>query len=201
VEIAGGPEPLRPERNPVPVARPRLPSSAEILPFLQEIDRRCWYSNCGPLVTCLEERLGRFLGVPDASGVVTTANATAGLTVALLARQPMAGSFCIMPSWTFVATPHSARAAGMVPWFHDVDRRTWALNPEEVLETLRGISGPVGAVMVVSPFGSPLDVPAWQAFEERTGIPVVVDAAAGFDTTQAGRIPFVVSLHATKILG
>lgn len=208
IEIADGSKPttaewpssLRPERRPVPVARPRLPASAEILPFLQEIDVRCWYSNCGPLVTRLEERLGRFLGLKD-SAVVTTANATAGLTVALLARKPKAGSLCIMPSWTFVATPHSARAAGMVPWFHDVDRRTWALHPEEVLETVKRMSGPVGAVIVVSPFGAPLDIPAWQAFEDQTGIPVVVDAAAGFDTTQASKIPFVVSLHATKILG
>jgi dTDP-4-amino-4,6-dideoxygalactose transaminase len=42
---------------------------------------------------------------------------------------------------------------------------------------------------------------AWEAFDERTGIPVVVDAAAGFDTVQPSRIPSVVSLHATKILG
>ena len=106
-----------------------------------------------------------------------------------------------MPSWTFAATPHAARGAGLIPWFHDVDRRTWALNPEEVLETLKRIPHPVGAVMVVSPFGAPIAVKGWEAFEERTGIPVVVDAAAGFDTALASRIPFVVSLHATKILG
>jgi dTDP-4-amino-4,6-dideoxygalactose transaminase len=89
----------------------------------------------------------------------------------------------------------------MTPWFHDVDRRTWALNPEAVLETLNSISHPVGAVIVVSPFGAPIDIQDWEALEDRTGIPVVVDAAAGFDTAVASRIPFVVSLHATKILG
>ena len=39
----------------IPVLRPRLPSSAEILPFLQQIDERRWYSNYGPLVRKLEE--------------------------------------------------------------------------------------------------------------------------------------------------
>ncbi len=43
--------------------------------------------------------------------------------------------------------------------------------------------------MVVSPFGAPLDVRAWEAFEDRTGIPVVIDGAASFDTVQATRIP------------
>ena len=134
-------------------------------------------------------------------GVVTTANATVGITVALLARRVPAGSLCMVPSWTFAATPHAARAAGLTPWFHDVDRRTWALNPYQVMETLKGMSRPVGAMIVVSPFGAPIDIDAWQEFEDRTGIVVVVDRAAGFDTTRPGRIPQVVSLHATKILG
>src|SRR5262249_12257967 len=51
------------------------------------------------------------------------------------------------------------------------------------------------------PFGAPLEVDAWQNFEERTGIAVVIDAAAGFDSAAPSRIPLVVSLHATKILG
>jgi dTDP-4-amino-4,6-dideoxygalactose transaminase len=93
------------------------------------------------------------------------------------------------------------RAAGLTPWFHDVDRRTWALNPDEVVETLKQMPKPVGAIVVVSPFGAAIDMKAWQEFEDRTGILVVVDAAAGFDTVRPSGIPHVVSLHATKILG
>jgi dTDP-4-amino-4,6-dideoxygalactose transaminase len=121
--------------------------------------------------------------------------------VALLSRRVPAGSLCIVPSWTFVATPHAVRAAGLTPWFHDVDRRTWALNPDEVVESLKRMPRPVGAIVVVSPFGAPIDIDAWQEFEDRTGIRVVVDAAAGFDTVRPCHIPLVVSLHATKILG
>lgn len=184
----------------LPVLRPQLPPAASILPYLEAIDARRWYSNAGPLITQLEEELSRRLGFQD-RGVVTAANATAGITAALLARRVPAGSLCLAPSWTFVATPHAARAAGLTPWFHDVDRRTWALNPDEVMETLKRITRPVGAIVVVSPFGAPIDIDAWQEFEDRTGILVVVDAAAGFDTVRPSRIPQVVSLHATKILG
>jgi dTDP-4-amino-4,6-dideoxygalactose transaminase len=184
----------------LPVLKPQLPPAASILPYLEAIDRKRWYTNAGPLVTELEEQLSRRLGFSD-GGVVAAANATVGLTVALLARRVPAGSLCVVPSWTFVATPHAARAAGLTPWFHDVDRRTWALDPYEVMETLKRISRPVGAIIVVSPFGAPIDIDAWQEFEDRTGILVVVDAAAGFDTTRPSNIPAVVSLHATKILG
>jgi dTDP-4-amino-4,6-dideoxygalactose transaminase len=168
------------------------------LPYLEAIDARCWYSNYGSLVNRLEDQLARHFKL---DGVVTTANATLGLTAALLAQRAPAASLCLMPSWTFAATPHAARAAGMTPWFHDVERHTWALDPSEVLETLPRISGKIGAVIVVSPFGAPIDMQGWQAFEDRTGIPVVVDAAAGFDTVQTSHIPSIVSLHATKILG
>ena len=184
----------------MPVLRPRLPSSTDILPYLRAIDERRWYSNRGPLVKELEKQLAQYAGLPD-GGVISTANATVGITAALLARRVPRGALCLMPSWTFAATPHAARAAGLTPWFHDVERRTWALEPDAVEETVRRMPSPPAAVVVVSPFGAPIDVRAWQAFEERTGICVVIDAAAGFDTMQASRIPFVVSLHATKILG
>jgi len=187
-------------QSPIPVLRPCLPSAAELLPYLEEIDQRNWYSNSGPLVTRLEEQLSRHFGFSD-HGVVTTANATMGLTVALIARRVPAGSICLVPSWTFAATPHAAHAAGLTPWFVDVDRRTWALNPDHVAEALQRMARPVGALIVVSPFGAPIDVKAWEHFENQTGISVVVDAAAAFDTTRPSRLPFVVSLHATKILG
>jgi dTDP-4-amino-4,6-dideoxygalactose transaminase len=179
------------------VSRPRLPSRTDLLPYLPAIDKRCWYSNYGPFATQLEQQITRYLGMAE-PGVVTTANATVGLTATLLARKVAAGSLCVMPSWTFAATPHAARAAGVTPGFHDVDRRYWTLNPEGVLKTLKHISRPVGAVMVVSPFGAPIDIQAWECFEDRTGIPVVVDAAAGFDTARVSRIPLVVSCMRPK---
>jgi dTDP-4-amino-4,6-dideoxygalactose transaminase len=187
--------------GPLSVLRPRLPAAADLLPYLATIDERRWYANYGPLVAELEQRLGLHLGTES---VVTTVNGTLGLTAALLAREVPAGSLCLMPAWTFPATPHAARAAGLTPWFHDVDRHTWALDPEAVGETLLHPAKrhtPIRAVVVVSPFGAPLDPAAWEALEERTGVRVVMDAAAGFDTVRAGRIPTVVSLHATKILG
>ena len=182
------------------VLKPKLPSAAELLPYLDGIDQRRWYSNSGPLVTRLEEQLSRHIGF-SSQGVITTANATLGLTVALMARRLPSGSVCLLPSWTFAATAHAVRAAGLIPWFLDVDRRSWALNPDQVFEILKRLPRPASAVIVVAPFGAPIDVKAWERFEERSGVLVVVDAAAAFDSVCPSHLPFVVSLHATKILG
>lgn len=182
------------------VARPRMPKAAAILPYLTRIDANRMYSNFGPLVAELEARLAERLGV-DPACVVTTSNATAGLTLALRSAAQDRAGVCLIPSWTFVATAHAVSAAGFTPFLVDVDVESWALTPAIALDAIARIDGPVAAVMPVAPFGAPIDVAAWDRFTSLTGIPVVLDSAAGHDTVRAGETPAVVSLHATKILG
>lgn len=187
--------------NAIPVARPLLPQADALLPYLRQIDSARTYTNFGPQVRALEGRLVKHFGVPVGS-VVTVSNATAGLALALQAQGPRRGSLCLMPAWSFAASAHAAVMAGLKPHFIDVAPGTGTLMPERVLEVMAQFPpGRVGAVMPVAPFGHPVDVAAWDRFHEQTRLPVVIDAAAGFDALRPGRIPAVVSLHATKILG
>lgn len=91
--------------------------------------------------------------------------------------------------------------AGLVPHFVDVSPETWAMDAAAISNEIARAPASVGAVMPVAPFGRPIDVAPWDEFRGRTGLPVVIDAAAGFDAMQPGRTPVVVSLHATKIIG
>ena len=182
-----------------PVARPRLAPVEAALPYLRRIDQTRTYSNFGPLNSLLEERLAQRLGVGTGS-VITCANATMGLTLALTAaRRP--GRFCVTPAWTFAATAHAILAAGLTPYLADVDPKSGALTAEIAALACREAPGEVAAVVPVAPFGAPLDAGAWDAFQAGTGVPVVWDAAAGFDALAPGAAPAVVSLHATKVLG
>ncbi|MEO7167156.1 MAG: DegT/DnrJ/EryC1/StrS family aminotransferase [Chthoniobacterales bacterium] len=185
----------------LPVAKPRLPRAEKILPYLQQIDRAQWYSNGGPLVLEFEERLASHCGPADASHVATVANATLGLTLALLALDLPGGALCMVPSWTFAATGHAILRAGLVPWMVDVNPATWVLEAEAARDLLQDAPGPVAAVIPVSAFGAPLDLEPWRNFRAETGIAVIADAAAAFDTVRATEIPAVVSLHATKSCG
>lgn len=189
-----------------PVARPRLPAADSILPYLRAIDENQYYSNFGPMVGEVERRLAERFGV-DPACVTTVSNATSGLTAALQAESRTrrrnvndGPAFCLLPAWTFVATLHAVLAAGLEPYLLDVDEETWALTPECVENALNRVPGEPVAVVPVSPFGRPLDMPAWDALSERTGLAVVVDAAAAFDKGAAGVSPSVFSLHATKVL-
>lgn len=183
----------------VPVARPRLVPLEAALPYLRRIEQTRTYSNFGPLNTLLEQRLARRFGLAEGS-VVTCANATMGLTLALASvRRP--GTLCVTPAWTFAATAHAILAAGLTPYLADVDPATGALTPEQAADAVRTAPGEVAAVVAVAPFGAPLDAVAWEDFRVSTGVPVVWDAAAGFDALAPGEAPAVVSLHATKVLG
>lgn len=184
----------------IAVMRPKLPPAAAIVRYIETIDAARTYSNFGPLNTAFEGRLCARYGVADGA-VTTISNATDGLTLALQALGARPGSLCLMPAWTFIASAHAALAAGLQPYFLDVDDETWAITPEAVKARLPEMPGEVGAVMPVAPFGAPLDGPAWDRFTAETGVPVVIDAAAGYDVILPARTPTVVSLHATKVLG
>ena len=180
--------------------QPKLPIAQHLLPYLNRIDESRIYSNFGPLVIQLEERLAEHYGVSPGTAV-TVANATLGLALALLAQNPRAGALCVVPAWTFIASPQAAQIAGLTPYFVDVDPTTWALAPDEIDDIVEHAPGEVGAVMPVVPFGQPIDFVAWDSFRRRTGLPVVIDAAAGFDSLAPTSTPAVVSLHATKAMG
>ena len=170
------------------------------MPYLRQIDQTGWYSNGGPRILEFERRLALHCGSAEAR-VATVANATIGLTLALLASDLPEGTLCLVPSWTFAATGHAILLAGLVPWMVDVSGESWALEAAGAREILVDAPGPVSAVITVSPFGAPLKMGAWEKFRAETGIAVIADAAAAFDTVHAGEIPAVVSLHATKTCG
>jgi dTDP-4-amino-4,6-dideoxygalactose transaminase len=180
--------------------RPQLPTAQQILPYVCLIDQSRIYSNFGPLASRLEARLAAHFGAAD-TALTTVANATLGLTLALAAQGAKAGTLCVIPAWTFIASAQAAAVAGLVPFFVDVDPATWALDPQETLEVISRAPGEVGAVMPVMPFGRPIDFEGWDRFRSRTGLPVVIDAAAGFDSLRPTETPAVVSLHATKVIG
>ncbi|WP_282609720.1 DegT/DnrJ/EryC1/StrS aminotransferase family protein [Pelagibius sp. Alg239-R121] len=185
---------------PVPVMRPRLPAAEEIFPYLSEIDANHWYSNFGPLACRFEDRLSAHF-TDDTGCVAAVSNGTVGLILALKALAPLPGDLCMLPAFTFTASASAVLAAGLVPWFVDVDPLTWALEPGRAKDYLKSAPGRVAAIMPVSVFGRPVAVSAWDELSLETSIPVVIDGAASFDGAEVGQAPVILSLHGTKVFG
>lgn len=187
---------VEPADERIAVARPRLPTRAAIAPYLDRIDQARWYTNFGPLVRELELRLEARLA--GGAQVVTLANGTVALTLALRAAGARPGTLCLMPAWTFVATAHAVLDAGLVPYFVDVDPETWMLDPAAICAAIGSAPGEVGAVIPVAAFGQLPELGRWREVAAATGLPVIVDGAAAFDSLASAPVPVTVSLHATK---
>ena len=191
--------------EPVPILVPVLPTAEEILPFLRRIDAGNVYSNYGPLsrefTTGLANWVGRRAGQANIH-VTLTSSGTTAIELALRDRALPGRRYCLMPSFTFVASAHAVVNAGLEPFLLDVEEHSLVLTPRIAEAALRHLPEPPAAVLVVSAFGAPPDIAAWEAFEEKHGIPVVFDAAAAVTSLRAvGHQPLCVSLHATKVFG
>lgn len=182
------------------ISRPLLPSKESLLPYMRYIDDSRQYSNGGGLLKKLQQRLAQLFDIEDTQLAVLN-NGTAALQALLKVQDMPEGAYCALPAWTFKATACSVIAAGFKPFFIDVDIGSWSLSPDTVAKVIN-VHPEIKAVVVVVPFGASIDIAAWQVFKERSNIPVIVDAASGFDyvvQSCLGKVfPTMISTHATK---
>jgi dTDP-4-amino-4,6-dideoxygalactose transaminase len=192
-------------RYQIPVLVPVLPDANALLPYLHRIDAANWYSNHGPLWRGFRDafiaRLAAQTGTEHLH-VAFTPNGTTAVELALRCRALPNRSYCLMPSFTFIASAHAVCNAGLTPYLTDIDPYSMVITPKIAEDALRELPQRPAAVLVISAFGAPPDVAAWHDFEHAYGIPVVFDAAAAAASLDVvGSQPLAVSLHATKVLG
>lgn len=164
----------------------------------EALDNR-WLTNFGPLSLRLQDEICRVTG---AKYCLAVCNATIGLELAFLSLG-LTGEV-ILPAFTFVATAHALRRAGLTPVFCDVDPLTHCLDPKQV-EAL--ITPRTSAILGVHLWGqmSP-DVGRLAALARDRGLSLVYDAAHAFGCTSSeGKIADfgdaqVFSFHATKFI-
>lgn len=186
----------------IPLLVPSLPDRKALSPYLDAIDANRYYSNFGPLVKSLEQKLAeRFqTHTQHPMHVVTVSSATMGLELALMALELPKGSKVILPALNFVAALTATIRVGLVPVIADIDPDAWVMTPD-IAEQAAKQSG-AKAVLLLATFGQPLDSREWADFQTRTGLKVIIDAAGAFGSQwlDTADIPIIVSMHATKSL-
>src|ERR671912_585229 len=94
--------------QPLHVGRLNIGDPQKFLELVEGALERQWLSNDGPLVRELESRIADYLGVKHC---VAITNGTIALEIAIRALG-LSGEV-IVPSFTFVATPHSLHWPGI----------------------------------------------------------------------------------------
>ena len=142
----------------------------------------------GPEVRELETALGEFSG---AKHVVTCANGTDALQIALMALGIGPGDAVFVPSFTYTATAEVILLLGARPVFVDSDPDTFNIDFDSVEAAVQRIrqGGELrpAALMTVDLFGQPVDYDRARQVADRHGLAFVSDAAQGFGADNKGR--------------
>jgi perosamine synthetase len=158
----GGDEPV------IPIARPQMGEDEK---------ERVWEAMAsgslaqGPRVAEFEAQFAEMVGVPHA---VATSSGTTALHLALLGYGVGDGDEVVTVPFTFIASANSILYTGARPVFVDVREDDFTLDVDQ-LEA--AITPRTKAIMPVSLYGQPADLPAIEAVAERHGLAVVEDAA------------------------
>lgn len=181
----------------IPVTKPFLPPQSEYLEYLDNIWKRQWLTNMGPLASQLEMELKEHLKV---NHLLFVTNGTVALQMAIKALE-IIGEIITTP-FSFIATTSSIVWEGCTPVFVDIDSKSLNIDPEKI-ET--AITEKTSAILATHVYGNPCDVVAIEKIAKKHNLKVIYDAAHAFGVEVDGKSIFeygdisTCSLHATKL--
>jgi perosamine synthetase len=152
----------------IPIARPQMG---------EEEKERVWEAMSsgslaqGPRVKQLEDEFAAFVGADHA---VATSSGTTALHLALLGHEVGPDDEVITVPFTFIASANSIVYTGARPVFVDIDERDFTMDVSQIEAA---ITARTRAIMPVSLYGQPADMPAIAEIADRRGLAVIEDAA------------------------
>jgi perosamine synthetase len=152
----------------IPIARPQL-GEQERDAVWEVLDSGLLAQ--GARVHELEERFAAMVGVRHA---VAVSSGTAALHLTLLGLGIGPGDEVITVPFTFIASANSIVYTGARPVFVDVNDDDFCIDPNQIVAA---ITSRTRALMPVSLFGQPADLPELASIATRHGLALVEDAA------------------------
>ncbi len=180
------------------VGRPNIGSRDRLMTRINDILDRKWLSNNGQYVQEFEQQLVAFTG---AKHCIATCNGTVALEIMIRALD-LKGEV-IVPSFTFVATPHALQWQEITPVFCDVDLQTHNINPNQID---RLITPRTTGILGVHVWGRPCPIEGLTEIAQRHNLKLAFDAShalgCSYQDTMIGNFgeAEVFSFHATKFL-
>lgn len=192
----------------VPFIKPDFPPADELVADYLEIIKANWYTNFGPFERKFAQKLGEYIG--PGYYAATFANATVALQAAILSTlgKGDGSKYVIMPSFTFPAGGDVLIWCGYKPLFVDIVKPGLHMDVTVTKKALKDKAyGPnIVGILFCNAFGvGSLDIVEWEKLSEATGLPLIIDSAAGFGSLydqkrkvgSAGTCE-IFSFHATK---
>lgn len=135
----------------------------------------------GKYVTELEEQMKKYLGVKH---VISCANGTDALVLALRAYGVKAGDEVITTAFTFFATAEAIASIGAIPVFCDVEIDSYNIDVNLIKSK---ITAKTKAIMPVHIFGLPANLDEIYAIADKHGLAVIEDSAQAIGSVYKGK--------------
>jgi len=144
----------------------------------------------GPEVKQFEAELATFSGAKHALGC---ANGTEAIVLPLMAWGLRSGDAVFCPSFTFCATGEVVPWMGATPVFVDVERDTYNINPDHLVDQIERVlkEGKLKPKVIIGVclFGQAANYPRLREIADTYGLKLIADSAQGFGTTINGKHP------------
>lgn len=186
--------------NPKSTSSLAQPNFKEFLRYSKKFFDQNHYTNNGPLVKLLEQRLAEFHG---SKFCITFCNGFWGLVLAMSSLALKGKSEVIMPSLTYRRMADLAAWAKLKPHFCEVDTNTLSLNYQTVSER---INSETALILAVHPIVNCCDIEGVVSLGKEHGIPVLFDSVeSAYESSHLGKIggfgnAECFSMHASKLL-
>lgn len=128
----------------------------------------------GPQIATMEERLKKYVSVPEA---ISCGSGTDALLLALLAYGVKPGDEIITTPFSFVATSEVIALLGAKPVFVDIQEETFNISPEKISSA---ITPKAKGIIAVDIFGQCADYDDILSIARDKGLFVIEDAAQSF---------------------
>src|SRR5689334_14362011 len=181
----------------IPVTKPFLPPIQEYEQYLQDIWKRNWLTNNGPLVNELELRLKDFLGLKH---LLFVTNGTIAIQLAIKALD-LRGEIITTP-FSYVATTSSIVWENARPVFVDINPADFTIDASRIEAS---ITEHTVAILATHVYGIPCDVEEIERIAKKHKLRIIYDAAHAFAVKYKGKSlcsygdVSTISFHATKL--
>lgn len=181
----------------IPVTKPFLPPRETYDAYVEDIYKREWLTNNGPLVQELESAIPHHL---NSRGMSFVSNGTIALQLALRALE-VQGEVITTP-FSYVATTTSILWENCTPKFVDIEENGFNIDPRKIEAA---ITKHTSAILATHCFGLSCDIQRIENIANRHNLFVIYDAAHCFGATYQGQSIFnfgdvsTCSFHATKL--
>lgn len=181
----------------IQVTRPFLPPADEYKSYIDEIWKRQWLTNMGPLSSELEMQLKDFLRLDH---LLFVTNGTVALQIAIKCLE-LKGEIITTP-FSFVATTSSIVWEGCTPVFVDIDKDSLNIDADKIEAA---ITPRTSAILATHVYGNPCEIDKIDKIAKKHNLKVIYDAAHAFSVEYKGKSVLtygdisICSLHATKL--